>query len=202
MIGRTSGKAVFENTFELIDSTLDLLTVSLHGCCETPTPNIFLHGACHVQSFKIPWVHTHLCLPRVRHQWSMHLDVGGELADRACFKLIEREFDGQCFYRCEELGMKRCVREVRPAPVVSVLVEPKSDSTDMVVNAAYFSGTVVFSQTNSRNSIPTFAALGRAVKNKMVGDKLLTSQQSIRFVLPGGEVPSNRAKVFKKRSRV
>ena len=82
-----------------------------------------------------------------------------------------------------------------------MLVEPKSDSTDMVVNAAYFSGTVVFSQTYSRNSIPTFAALGRAVKNKMVGDKLLTSQQSIRFALPSGEVPSRRAKVFKKRSR-
>ena len=49
----------------------------------------------------------------------MHLDVGGEPADRACFKLIERESDGQCFYRCEELGMNCCVREVQPAPVLN-----------------------------------------------------------------------------------
>ena len=169
------------------------------GACETPTLNIFLHGACHVQSLKVPWVHTHLCLARVAHNWDFHVDIGPGLA---LVKRIEGdELDGQRFYRNESLGMKVCVREVRPAPVLTVLVEPKSDSTDMVVNAAYCSGTVVFSETYSRTSIPTFAALGRSVKERMIADVRITRQQGVRLVLPDGEAPSNRAKVFKKRSR-
>ncbi len=41
----------------------------------------------------------------------------------------------------------------------------------------------------------------RAVKAKMIDDRLISSQQTVKFVLPGGEVPSNRAKVVKKRAR-
>ena len=120
----------------------------------------------------------------------------------AKFECIDATADNQTLlYRCPEFRLLCMIQKIQQPPILIVIVMAGADKDHVSVEVNMIGGRTVFEQQYYRNAIPTFAAHSRAVKVTLIEDSIISRRETVKLVLPSGEVTNNRAKVFKKRAR-
>ena len=117
----------------------------------------------------------------------------------AMFTYESQTESGGLIYKCCPLRLRLKMQTIAPPPVITCSSQQVENG--VAVECTMMSGNVIMSAEYSKDKIPTYAFIRKAVTQTMLEANLISQQQCIKLILENGDIAPSRAKVWKQNKR-